>query len=46
MPAMYSVVVPFLPRVPESHPNNLTFPPYQIRIIAWSALVVLYGEPG
>ena len=46
MPAMYSVVVPLLPRVPESQPNNLIVPPFQIRIIAWSALVVLYGEPG
>jgi hypothetical protein len=46
MPAKYSVVVPFLPRVPEPHPNYRIFPPYQIRIIAWSALVVLYGEPG
>jgi hypothetical protein len=46
MPAKYSVVVPLLPRVPVSHPNNRIIPAYQIRIIAWSALVVLYGEPG
>jgi len=43
---MYSVVVSLLPRVPESHPNDRIIPAYPIRIIAWSALVVLYGEPG
>ena len=46
MPAKFSVVVPFFPRVPGSHPDNRTIPPYQIRIIVWSALVVIYGEPG
>ena len=46
MPAKFSVVVQFFPRVPESHPNNRTIPPHQTHIIAWSALVVLYGEPG
>jgi hypothetical protein len=45
MPAKFSVVVPFFPRVPEPHPNYRISPPYQIRIIAWSALVILYGEP-
>jgi hypothetical protein len=46
MPAKHSVVVPLLSRIPVSHPNNRIIPAHQIRIIAWSALVVLYGEPG
>jgi hypothetical protein len=46
MPAKFSVIVPFFQRVPASHSNNRIIPPYQIRIIVWSALVVLYGEPG
>jgi hypothetical protein len=46
MPAKYSVVVPCRPSVPQPQPSLLVIPHDIILIIAWSALVILYGEPG
>ena len=46
MPAKYSVVVPYRPSAPPPQPNRLVVPHDIILIIAWSALVILYGEPG
>jgi hypothetical protein len=46
MSVNYPVFIPHRPRVPKPQPNYIGSPHYHILIAAWSALVVLYGEPG
>jgi hypothetical protein len=36
--------IPFQPHASKNRPLNSKFPQYHILILAWSALVILYGE--
>jgi hypothetical protein len=44
MSVKHPVVVPQHFHVFQNKPQNLNIPQYHILILAWSALVVLYGE--
>jgi hypothetical protein len=46
MSVKHSVVVPQQSHVLENQIQNLNIPQYHILILAWCALVVLYGETG
>jgi hypothetical protein len=46
MPFKDSVAAPGIRRAPKPQPSHLNVPQFHILIIAWSALVILYGEPG
>jgi hypothetical protein len=43
MPAKHSVAVPQQSLVFSNRPENLNIPQYHILILAWCALVILYG---
>jgi hypothetical protein len=46
MSVNYPVFTPHPPRAPKPQSNHFGTPHSHILIAAWSALVVLYGEPG
>jgi hypothetical protein len=46
MSAEHSVLIPPPLSAPKLQPKHSEIPQHQIRIMAWSALVILYGEPG
>jgi hypothetical protein len=46
MPLTHSVFIPQHPRKSQPFPAQPFVPQYHILILAWSALVILYGGPG